>query len=78
MGHSSQLYYNVGSTVSCQIAAVVGLQYDCLSGFYIDTDIMNICGTTACFQKMGVSNYKSLVARVLIFPLSNRCMSAKV
>lgn len=66
MGHSSQLYCNVGSTVSCQIAAVVGLQHDCLSGFYIDTDIMSICGTTACFQKMGVSNYQSLVAHVYL------------
>lgn len=66
MGHSSQLYCNVGSTVSCQIAAVVGLQCDSLSGFYIDTDIMSICGTTACFQKMGVSNYQSLVAHLYL------------
>lgn len=53
MGYSSQLYCSISSTVSCQIAVVVGLQRDSLSVFRIDTYIRSILGTPARFQKMG-------------------------
>jgi len=52
MGHSSELYCSMGSTVSCQIAALEGLQCNLLSDRYTDRDVTSICGTTTCFQKL--------------------------
>lgn len=42
----------MGSTVSCQISALAGLQCNLLSDKYIHTDVTNTCGTTTCFQKL--------------------------